>query len=85
MERQMIDAIAGVYIALCAALSSEGSRLANDALLEFANDPRTPEDEARFYRQLAESARTNDPRHEDAKPYCWLSDLLTNADLRTAN
>ena len=78
MERQMFDAIAGVYIALCAALSSESSRLANDALLEFANDPRTPEVEARFYRQLAESAGTNDPP-------CWLSDLLTNADLRTVH
>ena len=32
--------IAGIYIALCAGLSREGARLANDCLLEFSSDPK---------------------------------------------
>lgn len=55
---------ASIYLAICASLSKEGVRLANDVLLEFADDPNNPKEDADFYRLLANIA--GEPLNEGA-------------------
>jgi hypothetical protein len=51
--------IGGIYFALCAGLSDEGVRLANDILFNIADDPQTKPTDARVLRAIAECASSN--------------------------
>ena len=74
--------IVGLYIALCAAMSRGRVDHANDCLLAFSDDLRTPDHEANLFRLLVETVQdVRDRREPDSS---WLDELM-DADLRTAH
>jgi hypothetical protein len=67
MDNATARVMGGIYIALCAALSDEGARLANDVLFGLADSSIINPADARIYRLIAESASTQSderPRFE---------------------
>ena len=56
MDNATARVIGGIYMALSAALSSEGKRLANDVLFDLAESPNVNGNDARIYRAIAETA-----------------------------
>jgi hypothetical protein len=56
MDNATARVVGGIYIALLAAVSDEGARLANDVLFGLAGSPIINPVEARIYRLIAESA-----------------------------
>jgi hypothetical protein len=56
MDNATARVMGGIYIALLAAVSDEGARLANDVLYGLADSPIINPVDARIYKLIADSA-----------------------------
>ena len=72
--------IVGLYIALCACMSRQRVGHANDCLLAFSEDPRTPDHEAHLFRLLVETVQDVQDRREP--DFSWV-DVATHAGVGT--